>query len=75
MQPQLDARPRELFQLALVTLREANLPFVVAGAFALNYHTGVWRDTKDLDLFCETRGMRILLRPMQRTPATSPAWW
>jgi hypothetical protein len=27
------------------------IPFAVSGAFALHQHTGIWRDTKDLDLF------------------------
>lgn len=27
------------------------IPYVVSGAFALQQHTGIWRDTKDLDLF------------------------
>ncbi len=27
------------------------VPYVVSGAFALQKHTGIWRDTKDLDLF------------------------
>ena len=30
-----------------------DLPFLVAGAFATNHHTGFWRNTKDLDIFCE----------------------
>ena len=32
-------------------LNRVNLPYVVAGAFALQQHTGIWRNTKDLDLF------------------------
>ncbi|PSH04481.1 MAG: hypothetical protein CXZ00_06560 [Acidobacteria bacterium] len=28
-----------------------HIPFAVSGAFALHEHTGIWRDTKDLDLF------------------------
>lgn len=27
------------------------VPYVISGAFALQQHTGIWRDTKDLDLF------------------------
>jgi len=27
------------------------IPYVVSGAFALQQHTGIWRDTKDLDVF------------------------
>ncbi len=36
----------------MIELMERNLiPFAVSGAFALHRHTGIWRDTKDLDLF------------------------
>lgn len=37
---------------ALVALSEDQVPFVVAGAYALREYTGIFRDTKDLDLFC-----------------------
>lgn len=52
MEPQLDARTREVFRTALTALAEAEVPYLVAGAFALNRYTGIWRYTKDLDLFC-----------------------
>lgn len=32
-------------------MNERQVPYVVSGAFALQQHTGIWRDTKDLDLF------------------------
>lgn len=32
-------------------LREAGIPYLVGGTYALEYHAGVRRDTKDLDLF------------------------
>jgi len=36
----------------VLSLFNANrIPFAVSGAFALHQHTGIWRDTKDLDLF------------------------
>ena len=42
---------RALFCEVLGHLNRVNLPYVVAGAFALQQHTGIWRNTKDLDLF------------------------
>ncbi|KFE63878.1 nucleotidyltransferase [Hyalangium minutum] len=36
---------------ALQFLREAGIPFLVGGAYAYAHHTGLHRDTKDLDLF------------------------
>jgi hypothetical protein len=44
---------RELYKRALAALNEAGLPYVVAGAYAIYEHTGIYRQTKDLDLFCE----------------------
>jgi Nucleotidyl transferase of unknown function (DUF2204) len=45
--------------LALFELRE--IPYVVAGAFALQEHTGICRDTKDLDLFLTAKNAPIAL--------------
>lgn len=53
MEPQIDGRTRQVFRRAIDRLKAERVPFVVAGAFALNHYTGIWRNTKDLDLFCE----------------------
>jgi hypothetical protein len=37
----------------LLALNEARIPYVVAGAYAIYEHTGIYRQTKDLDLFVE----------------------
>lgn len=42
---------RQVYQVALQTLNLAGVPYVVAGAFAIYEHTGIYRQTKDLDLF------------------------
>lgn len=44
---------REVYRRALEALNAASLPFVVAGAYAIYEHTGIYRKTKDLDLFFE----------------------
>lgn len=41
------------YRQALTMLQEANLSFLVGGAFALKQYTGIYRDTKDLDIFCK----------------------
>ena len=41
----------ELYRDVLRVLNEREVPYAVSGAFALQQHTGIWRDTKDLDLF------------------------
>ena len=42
-----------MYRRALQTLNDAAVPFVVAGAYAIYEHTGIYRQTKDLDLFVE----------------------
>jgi hypothetical protein len=55
---------RELYKRALNALNAAGVPCVVAGAYAIYEHTGIIRQTKDLDLFCTPEavldGMRAL---------------
>ena len=46
---------REVYRRALQALNAAGVPFVVAGAYAIYEHTGIYRQTKDLDLFVEPR--------------------
>ncbi|MCU1284681.1 MAG: hypothetical protein JWO13_1031 [Acidobacteriales bacterium] len=55
-----------------------NVPFAVSGAFALHEHTGIWRDTKDLDLFLPTAAMQPALKHFQdagfETELRDPIW-
>src|SRR6185312_16281344 len=39
-----------------------SVPYVVAGAFALHHHTGIWRVTKDLDLFLTAKDVPQALK-------------
>src|SRR5262249_36493306 len=63
---------------ALRALQNAQVPFLVGGAYALACHSGVVRHTKDLDLFtrpedCE-RVLEVLLAAGFRTELTDPCW-
>jgi hypothetical protein len=42
-----------VYRRALQALNDAAVPYVVAGAHAIYEHTGIYRQTKDLDLFVE----------------------
>ena len=44
---------RLLYKRALEALNAAGVEYVVAGAYAIYEHTGIYRKTKDLDLFFE----------------------
>jgi hypothetical protein len=48
----------------LSILEEKHVPFAVAGAFALQHHTGICRETKDLDIFL----------PAEATPQASSTY-
>jgi hypothetical protein len=48
---------REIYRRALDTINAAGTPYVVAGAYAIYEHTGIYRKTKDLDLFFEPRSV------------------
>jgi hypothetical protein len=50
---EIHREPGELYARAraLQLLLEEGIPFVVGGAYAYAHHTGLHRDTKDLDLF------------------------
>ncbi|MFO1434590.1 MAG: hypothetical protein U1F76_31670 [Candidatus Competibacteraceae bacterium] len=56
------ANPRNLFFRGAIKLLQAEeLPFLVGGAYALHYYTGVSRDTKDLDLFVHPDDFQYVL--------------
>src|SRR3954470_4371264 len=44
---------RVVYQRALRKLNAAGIPFVVSGLYAIYEYTGIYRKTKDLDLFVE----------------------
>lgn len=44
---------RVVYRLALKTLNQAGIPYVVAGLYAIHHYTGIYRQTKDLDLLLE----------------------
>jgi hypothetical protein len=46
---------REVYRDALTALNRAAVPFVISGLYALYEYTGIYRQTKDLDIFVEPR--------------------
>ena len=60
------------------TLKEAGLPFLVGGAYALSYYTGVSRYTKDLDIFIMRRNYARVSETLQQagyaTELLYPHW-
>ncbi len=63
---------------AIELLLEAKVPFVVGGAYAYCQYTGIYRDTKDLDLFPRKRdalrALDVLAKDGWRTERTDEVW-
>lgn len=69
---------REVYKQALQALNAAGVPYVVAGAYAIYEHTGIIRQTKDLDLFCTPeavlQAMAVLKEAGFITRLEQPHW-
>ena len=54
------------------------MPFVVAGAYAMFEYTGIFRDTKDLDVFLRRRDLEAAFAALEgagfRTEMVDPVW-
>src|SRR5215472_8246737 len=55
-----------LFREVLTSFEESGLPYAVAGAFALQKHTGIFRSTKDLDIFLSAESAGIALGELKQ---------
>src|SRR5437870_12666003 len=74
----LPLRSRAFYRRVLTELTKAKVPFLVGGAFALEYYTGIWRFTKDLDIFMRRRHIQSALKLLDRAgfqvELTFPHW-
>src|SRR5918996_597647 len=50
---------------ALDALNSSGVRYMLGGALALNAHTGIWRDTKDLDVFVPKEVMSRVLETLE----------
>jgi predicted nucleotidyltransferase len=68
----------ELFAEALRVLEAADVPVLIAGAFASHAYSGIWRNTKDLDLFLRPGDVHTALRALAEegfeTELRDPTW-
>lgn len=53
--PEFEPEAARVYESVLDALDDAGVPYLLGGALALNAHCGVWRDTKDLDIFVRPR--------------------
>lgn len=62
----LPPEAENLYSEVLTALNENGVPYAVAGAVSLEKYTGIWRETKDLDLFMESQNVRKALSVLER---------
>jgi hypothetical protein len=74
----LPKKQETFFHDVLTILEEKNVPFAVAGAFALQHHAGICRETKDLDIFLSAEETPHALAALQhhgfKCEVTDPVW-
>ncbi|MGE5137892.1 MAG: hypothetical protein ACM3JD_00400 [Rudaea sp.] len=56
--PQFTPEEERVFRLGIEALNNAQIPYLVAGAFAKYSYTGIWRNTKDLDFFLKAEDVK-----------------
>ena len=75
---QLPREQEALYREVLLAMEAAKIPYAVAGAFALQKHTGICRYTKDLDLFLRSEEAPFALQHLQNhgfeTEIRDPVW-
>ncbi|MBL0421986.1 nucleotidyltransferase [Ramlibacter sp. AW1] len=75
---EIEPETAAFYRRALLALNEAQLPFLVGGAFAHACFTGIRRSTKDLDLFIRREDYERIAEVMQaegwRVELTYPHW-
>jgi hypothetical protein len=64
--PAFPPEQESLFREVIELMERNRVPFAVSGAFALHEHTGIWRDTKDLDLFLPAGEVAGALQLLER---------
>ncbi len=76
--PACPQEQEQLFREVLELMNVNKIPYVVSGAFALQQHTGIWRNTKDLDIFLAPQNVPKALRTLDEagfeTEICDPVW-
>jgi len=76
--PQFAPEQEHLFREVLKILNANRVPYAVSGAFALHEHTGIWRDTKDLDVFLAADQVAPVMQTLNeagfKTQICDPVW-
>jgi hypothetical protein len=77
-QPTVEPEVAEVYRHALSSLHDARIPYLVGGAWALAWCTGITRRTKDLDVFVHRRDVDQVLATLRgagfETETRAPHW-
>jgi predicted nucleotidyltransferase len=72
------ARAEQFYTNVLRELADADLPFLLAGTYAVAAYTGITRKTKDIDVFCRPEDTDHILQRFRdlgyRTEMHDPRW-
>jgi hypothetical protein len=73
-----EPEPTSVYVAVMDVLHAERVPYLLAGAFALNVHTGVWRSTKDLDFFLRPSDLDAAFTALEgggfRVEVVDPVW-
>jgi hypothetical protein len=77
-EPDFGTEASKVYGEALDTLDRSGIRYMLGGALALNAHTGIWRDTKDLDVFVPKEVVPRVLEALKEsgfeTEVEDPVW-
>ena len=77
-EPNFSREESKIYGEALDALDSVGIRYMLGGAMAMNAYTGIWRDTKDLDLFVPKETVAPVLRTLEgvgfETEVTDPLW-
>jgi hypothetical protein len=77
-EPSFEAEQAEFYGEAIDALNRAGIRYMLGGALALHAYTGIWRDTKDLDIFVPEGVVEQVLEKFKaagfETETTDPCW-
>jgi hypothetical protein len=57
----ISSRQWQSYRAAIRVMRDAGIPFLLGGGFALALYTGRWRDTKDIDFYISKKDRRAVI--------------
>ncbi len=69
--PQLEPEKKRVFRESLLALNSGRVQYLVGATFARHHYTGIWRNTKDLDIFVKPADLSAALEHLRRAGFTT----